>query len=192
MIEAPSVENSILILEGLKDKYEAHHNVEITGEAIKAAVTLSDRYITDRNLPDKAIDLIDEAAAKARLKYCYTPKEYTDKTGQLRQLEAELDYVLSMGEDYADERRQLLEKIDKMRDELDEINERALDARSNSTPKIKGNDIAEVVAEWTKIPVTRITSDESDKLSNLENELHERVIGQDAAVSAVARAIKRS
>lgn len=192
MIEAPSVENSILILEGLKDKYEAHHNVEITGEAIKAAVMLSDRYITDRNLPDKAIDLIDEAAAKARLKYCYTPKEYTDKTGQLRQLEAELDYVLSMGEDYADERRQLLEKIDKMRDELDEINERALDARSNSTPKIKGNDIAEVVAEWTKIPVTRITSDESDKLSNLENELHERVIGQDAAVSAVARAIKRS
>lgn len=191
-IEAPSAENSVLILQGLKDKYEAHHNVRITDEAIKAAVTLSDRYITDRNLPDKAIDLIDEAAAKARLKYCYTPKEYSEKTAQLRKAENELDYVLSMGEEYADEKRELLEKIDKLRDEMDSIYERAIEARSNSTPDITGEDIAEVVAEWTKIPVTRITSDESDKLANLESELHDRVIGQDAAVNAVARAIKRS
>lgn len=191
-IEAPSAENSVLILQGLKDKYEAHHNVRITDEAIKAAVTLSDRYITDRNLPDKAIDLIDEAAAKARLKYCYTPKEYSEKSAQLRKAENELDYVLSMGEEYADEKRELLEKIDKLRDEIDSINERSIEARSNSTPDITGDDIAEVVAEWTKIPVTRITSDESDKLANLEGELHDRVIGQDAAVSAVARAIKRS
>ena len=191
-IEAPSVENSIIILKGLKDKYEAHHNVEITDEAIKAAVTLSDRYITDRNLPDKAIDLIDEAAAKARLKYCFTPKEYSEKTAQLRKAENELEYVLSMGEDYADEKRQLLEKIDGLRDEIYKINERALDERSNSTPKITGDDVAEVVAEWTKIPVTRITSDETDKLNNLENELHDRVIGQDAAVNAVSRAIKRA
>ena len=191
-IEAPSAENSVLILQGLKDKYEAHHNVRITDEAIKAAVTLSDRYITDRNLPDKAIDLIDEAAAKARLKYCYTPKEYSEKSAQLRKAENELDYVLSMGEEYADEKRELLEKIDKLRDEIDSINERSIEARSNSTPDITGEDIAEVVAEWTKIPVTRITSDESDKLANLEGELHDRVIGQDAAVSAVARAIKRS
>ena len=191
-IEAPSVENSIIILKVLKDKYEAHHNVEITDEAIKAAVTLSDRYITDRNLPDKAIDLIDEAAAKARLKYCFTPKEYSEKTAQLRKAENELEYVLSMGEDYADEKRQLLEKIDGLRDEIYKINERALDERSNSTPKITGDDVAEVVAEWTKIPVTRITSDETDKLNNLENELHDRVIGQDAAVNAVSRAIKRA
>ncbi len=191
-IEAPSAENSVLILQGLKDKYEAHHNVRITDEAIKAAVTLSDRYITDRNLPDKAIDLIDEAAAKARLKYCYTPKEYSEKSAQLRKAENELDYVLSMGEEYADEKRELLEKIDKLRDEMDGIYERSIEARSNSTPDITGEDIAEVVAEWTKIPVTRITSDESDKLANLEGELHDRVIGQDAAVSAVARAIKRS
>lgn len=191
-IEAPSAENSVLILQGLKDKYEAHHNVRITDEAIKAAVTLSDRYITDRNLPDKAIDLIDEAAAKARLKYCYTPKEYSEKSAQLRKAENELDYVLSMGEEYADEKRELLEKIDKLRDEMDSIYERSIEARSNSTPDITGEDIAEVVAEWTKIPVTRITSDESDKLANLESELHDRVIGQDAAVSAVARAIKRS
>ena len=191
-IEAPSAENSVLILQGLKDKYEAHHNVRITDEAIKAAVTLSDRYITDRNLPDKAIDLIDEAAAKARLKYCYTPKEYSEKSAQLRKAENELDYVLSMGEEYADEKRELLEKIDKLRDEMDSIYERSIEARSNSTPDITGEDIAEVVAEWTKIPVTRITSDESDKLANLEGELHDRVIGQDAAVSAVARAIKRS
>lgn len=191
-IEAPSAENSVLILQGLKDKYEAHHNVRITDEAIKAAVTLSDRYITDRNLPDKAIDLIDEAAAKARLKYCYTPKEYSEKSAQLRKAENELDYVLSMGEEYADEKRELLEKIDKLRDEMDSIYERSIEARSNSTPDITGDDIAEVVAEWTKIPVTRITSDESDKLANLEGELHDRVIGQDAAVSAVARAIKRS
>lgn len=191
-IEAPSAENSVLILQGLKDKYEAHHNVRITDEAIKAAVAFSDRYITDRNLPDKAIDLIDEAAAKARLKYCYTPKEYSEKSAQLRKAENELDYVLSMGEEYADEKRELLEKIDKFRDEMDSIYERSIEARSNSTPDITGEDIAEVVAEWTKIPVTRITSDESDKLANLEGELHDRVIGQDAAVSAVARAIKRS
>ena len=191
-IDAPSAENSVLILQGLKDKYEAHHNVRITDEAIKAAVTLSDRYITDRNLPDKAIDLIDEAAAKARLKYCYTPKEYSEKSAQLRKAENELDYVLSMGEEYADEKRQLLEKIDTLRDEMDSIYERSLDERSNSTPDITEEDIAEVVAEWTKIPVTRITSDESDKLANIESELHDRVIGQDAAVNAVARAIKRS
>ena len=191
-IDAPSVENSVLILQGLKDKYEAHHNVEITDEAIKAAVELSDRYITDRNLPDKAIDLIDEAAAKARLKYCYTPKEYSEKSSQLRKARNELDYVLSMGEEYSDEKRQLLEKIDVLRDEMDKINERALDERSNSTPKITADDIAEIVSERTKIPVTRITADESEKLNNLENELHDRVIGQDAAVSAVARAIKRA
>ena len=99
-------------MQGLKDKYEAHHNVRITVEAIKAAVTLSDRYITDRNLPDKAIDLIDEAAAKARLKYCYTPKEYSEKSAQLRKAENELDYVLSMGEEYADEKRELLESLE--------------------------------------------------------------------------------
>ena len=191
-IDAPSIENSILILQGLKDKYEAHHNVEITDEAIKASVELSERYITDRNLPDKAIDLIDEAAAKARLKYCYTPKEYSEKSSQLRKARNELDYVLSMGEEYSDEKRQLLEKIDVLRDEMDKINERALDERSNSTPKITADDIAEIVSERTKIPVTRITAGESEKLNNLENELHDRVIGQDAAVSAVARAIKRA
>lgn len=191
-IEAPSTENSVLILQGLKDKYEAHHNVRITDEAIKAAVTLSDRYITDRNLPDKAIDLIDEAAAKARLKYCYTPREYSEKTAQLRTAQNELNYVLSMGEEYADEKRQLLERIDTLRDEMDSIYERTIEARSNSTPDITEEDIAEIVSEWTKIPVTRITSDESDKLSNLESELHDRVIGQDVAVNAVARAIKRS
>lgn len=192
VIEAPNVENSILILEGLKDKYEAHHNVKITGEAIKAAVTLSDRYITDRNLPDKAIDLIDEAAAKARLKYCSTPKEYSEKTNQLRKLKSQLEYVASIGESSEGEIRRLTEKIDKVRDELDEINERAMEARSNSTPQIKGEDVAAIVAERTKIPVTRITSDETQKLANLENALKERVIGQDLAVSAVSRAIKRS
>lgn len=191
-IEAPNVENSIRILQGLKDKYEAHHNVTISDEAIKAAVVLSDRYITDRNLPDKAIDLIDEAAAKARLKYCYTPEDYKEKGRQIQKLETELEYVTSMGAGYQGERDKLFDKIARAKDELFAIGERTMEERSGSTPRITDEDIAEIISEWTKIPLTRLTSDESERLSNIENDLHERVIGQDEAVNAVARAIKRA
>lgn len=191
-IEAPNVENSIRILQGLKDKYEAHHNVTISDEAIKAAVVLSDRYITDRNLPDKAIDLIDEAAAKARLKYCHTPEDYKEKGRQIQKLETELEYVTSMGAGYQGERDKILDKIARAKDELFAIGERTMEERSGSTPRITDEDIAEIISEWTKIPLTRLTSDESERLSNIENDLHERVIGQDEAVNAVARAIKRA
>ena len=190
LVEAPDTESAIAILKGVKDKYEAHHKVIITDEAIRAAVTLSDRYITDRNLPDKAIDIIDEAAAKAKLKFCYTPQVYSEKKNEQRSLIQERNYLRSIGDSKSVD--ELNEKIFRINDELDEIEDRMLEARSSSTPSIGEKEVAEVVSEWTKIPLTKIGGDEMQKLADLEDDLRERVIGQDAAVSAVARAIKRA
>lgn len=189
-VEAPSIENAIRILKGLKDKYEAHHNVIITDGAIKAAVELSDRYITDRNLPDKAIDLIDEAAAKANLRLRNMPKEYADKIQKMRSYSSERDYHRTVGN--YDRARDLQDKINQLQDEIDEINEKIIESRSSSMPAINENDVAEIISEWTKIPLTKLTESESEKLLALEDELKERVIGQDLAVVAVARAIKRA
>ena len=189
-MEAPDTESAIAILKGVKDKYEAHHKVIITDDAIRAAVTLSDRYITDRNLPDKAIDIIDEAAAKAKLKFCYTPQVYSEKKNEQRSLIQERNYLRSIGDSKSVD--ELNEKIFKINDELDEIDDRMLEIRSSSTPSIGEKEVAEVVSEWTKIPLTKIGGDEMQKLADLEDDLKERVIGQDAAVSAVARAIKRA
>ena len=190
LVEAPDTESAIAILKGVKDKYEAHHKVIITDDAIRAAVTLSDRYITDRNLPDKAIDIIDEAAAKAKLKFCYTPQVYSEKKNEQRSLIQERNYLRSIGDSKSVD--ELNEKIFKINDELDEIDDRMLEIRSSSTPSIGEKEVAEVVSEWTKIPLTKIGGDEMQKLADLEDDLKERVIGQDAAVSAVARAIKRA
>ena len=190
LVEAPDTESAIAILKGVKDKYEAHHKVIITDDAIRAAVTLSDRYITDRNLPDKAIDIIDEAAAKAKLKFCYTPQVYSEKKNEQRSLIQERNYLRSIGDSKSVD--ELNEKIFRINDELDEIDDRMLEIRSSSTPSIGEKEVAEVVSEWTKIPLTKIGGDEMQKLADLEDDLRERVIGQDAAVSAVARAIKRA
>ncbi len=189
-VDAPDPESAILILRGLKDKYEAHHGVVITDEAIKAAVNLSNRYITDRNLPDKAIDLIDEAAAKARLKYCYTPKQYTEYIEQLKRLINERNYLRSISR--TEEMRRIESQIDDLKEKIEEIDERQREARSNSIPSIGENDVAEVISEWTKIPLTKISEEESVKLLGLEDELRGRVIGQDGAINAVSKAIKRA
>ncbi|MBE5742164.1 MAG: ATP-dependent Clp protease ATP-binding subunit [Clostridiales bacterium] len=189
-VDAPDTESAILILKGLKDKYEAHHNVIITDEAIKSAVNLSDRYITDRNLPDKAIDLIDEAAAKAKLRYRFTPTDVSEKKSQLRSLSNQKDYHVSIGE--FDVARQLTEKINKIKDELDEIERKILESRSAKIPSIGEDDVAEVISEWTKIPLTKLSVSESEKLLALEDDLRDRVIGQDSAVIAVSKAIKRA
>ncbi|MDY2879658.1 MAG: ATP-dependent Clp protease ATP-binding subunit [Candidatus Borkfalkiaceae bacterium] len=189
-VEAPDPESAVAILKGIKDKYEAHHKVIITDEAIRAAVFLSDRYITDRNLPDKAIDIVDEAAAKAKLKFCFTPQVYSEKNNELKSMMRERNYLRSIGEGNAAD--ELNDKISKISDELEEMHDRLLEARSNSTPSIGEKEIAEIVSEWTKIPLSRINENEIRRLSDLEDELKERVIGQENAVSVVARAIKRA
>lgn len=189
-VEAPDEETAVKILKGLRDKFEAHHDVQILDEAIVAAVKLTERYITDRNLPDKAIDVIDEAASKARLKFSYTPHDLPEKEQRLENLIAERDYNDSIGN--VERSNDASRAIEKLRLEIEEIKERVLEARSCSTPYIGEEEITDIVSEWTKIPINRISASESEKLANLEDDLRDRVIGQDGAINAVARAIKRA
>ena len=189
VVGEPSQEEAIEILKGLHDKYEAHHNVKIPDDAIEAAVHLSSRYITDRYLPDKAIDLIDEAASKIRLR-AFTPPE------NIKELE---DKIKSISDEKASAvNSQNYELAARLRDEEKEAQKKldeAKDSWSRKSCEMKGvvtpEDIAAVVSEWTHIPIVQLTREESDRLLHLEDELHRRVIGQDKAVSAVAKAIRR-
>jgi ATP-dependent Clp protease ATP-binding subunit ClpC len=186
----PSKEEAVLILKGLRDKYEAHHRVKITDHAIEAAVTLSDRYITDRFLPDKAIDLIDEAASKVRIENLVTPPD-------LKQLEADLNEVTKEKEDAI--RVQDFEKAAKLRDKEKGLKDRLEGMKNNwktqnqvSSLTISEPQIAAVVSKWTNIPVEKLTEKESEKLLKLEEILHHRVIGQEEAVKSIARAVRRA
>lgn len=190
MVNEPSVDESIQILKGLKDKYEAHHQITITDEAIVAAAKLSDRYITDRFLPDKAIDLIDEAASKAKLDIFTTPKELRDLEEQLQKLKTEM-YEASNHQEFV-RAEQVRVQADKLSAQIDEARDKINAQRSQARASIGEEEIAEVVAKWTGIPVTRINESESERLLNLEKVLQERVVGQSEAVSAVARAIRRA
>jgi ATP-dependent Clp protease ATP-binding subunit ClpC len=190
MVGEPLKEEAILILKGLRDKYEAHHGVKITDDAIEAAVNLSDRYITDRYLPDKAIDLIDEAAAKVRIESLVTPPN-------LKQLEADLEKVTKEKEDAIS--TQDFEKAAKLRDEEKEIKDKLEGLKNNwktqnevSTLIVSEPQIASVVSKWTNIPVEKITQKESERLLKLEEILHNRVIGQDEAVHSISRAVRRA
>ena len=189
-VNEPTEEEAILILKGLRDKYEAHHNVKITDEAIKAAVELSSRYINDRFLPDKAIDLIDEAASKVRMKSYTEPESFKGIKDEIEKLDKEKEEAI---------RVQNFEKAAKLRDkenskkkELEDAKKEWENKNSKKISTLKEEDIANVIASWTGIPVTKVSQTENDKLKNLEENLHKRVIGQDEAVSAVAKAIKRS
>ncbi len=189
MIEEPDIESTILILEGIRDKYEIHHNVEITDEAIKAAVNLSVRYISDRYLPDKAIDVIDEASSNARMiKYTIPDK--------LKELEKNLEKIKIQKEEAIS--RQDFERAAELRDQeqkserrLEKSREKWRDENVRERTKITEDNVAEVIAKWTNIPVTKISQDENEKLRNLEEELHKRVVGQAEAIEAVAKAIRR-
>lgn len=189
VVGEPSQEEAIEILKGLHDKYEAHHNVKIPDDAIEAAVHLSSRYITDRYLPDKAIDLIDEAASKIRLR-AFTPPE------DIKELE---DKIKSISDEKASAvNSQNYELAARLRDEEKEAQKKldeAKDSWSRKSCEMKGvvtpEDIAAVVSEWTHIPIVQLTQEESERLLHLEEELHRRVIGQDKAVSAIAKAIRR-
>lgn len=189
MIEEPNESEAVEILSGIAYKYEEHHNVTITQEAIEAAVKLSDRYINDRNLPDKAIDLIDEAAAAIRLKNMNVPEAFKEMTEQIKKFDLQIERSIRM-EAYtqAAELRQNQEELIKKYERAVSRYEKNQAEKSLSVTE---NDIAEVVASWTKIPVKKLTQKESERLLKLESILHKRVIGQDEAVKAVAETMKR-
>jgi len=185
----PNEAESILILTGIRDKYEAHHGVKITDAAIKAAVELSARYITDRFLPDKAIDLVDEAASKVRLGKLTTPPELKALEDQFASVTKEKEAAIAAQE--FERAASLRDEENKVKEELDAERAKWEDVKSTQKMCVDEEQIAQIVAQWTNIPVARLNTDESKKLLNLEESLHGRVIGQDEAVRAVAKAIRR-
>ena len=190
MVNQPSVEDAILILKGLREKYEQHHKVKITDEAIEAAAKLSDRYISDRFLPDKAIDLIDEAASRAKLDSYVLPEDVKKKENERERLSFEM-------QQYADRRmydkaQELKNKVEALNAEIEKERKAHAEKIKQSQPSIGEKEIAAIVSKWTSIPVERISETESQKLINLEELLHKRVVGQDEAVKAVAKAIRRA
>mgnify|MGYP004568357655 FL=1 len=185
----PTPEQAVQILKGLRDSYEAHYKVKITDEAINAAVTLSSRYIADRYLPDKAIDLIDEGASKVRLASLTSPDNVKELEDEIADYEKEKASAIN---------EQDFERAARLRDEQKELQTKLDDAKKKWQEQQKGNsgevtaeDIAKIVSEWTGIPVVQLTKEESERLLNMENVLHERVIGQGEAVTAIAKAIRR-
>ena len=188
-VDEPTEAETIEILKGIRDKYEAHHNVKITDDAVKSAVTLSKRYITDRFLPDKAIDLIDEASSKIRIKKYIEPDE-------IKKLQEELEKIEKDKEDAI--YNQEFENAAKLRDKEREVKIKLSQSSSEwekykirDIVEVKEENIAEVISKWTGIPVQRLNEDDNEKIKNLEKNLHKRVIGQNEAVEAVAKAIRR-
>ncbi len=190
MVDEPSVEETIQILEGLRDRYEAHHRVKITDEALAAAARLADRYVSDRFLPDKAIDLIDEAASKVRLQALVAPPELKELEQKIEEARIEKESAIKNEEFEKAARHRDLEQ--RMREELERKREAWKSSRSRTEGTVTAEDIAEIVASWTGIPVTKLAQEETERLLNLEEELHKRVVGQDEAIDAVARAVRRA
>ncbi len=185
----PTEEESVEILKGLRGLYEKHHNVEITDQGVEAAVRLSARYVNDRFLPDKAIDLMDEAAAKSRLGVMRDPQEAIHKKQEIHQAELDLEEALRDGDI---ERARTLKAVkEDLEADWEKLNKKNHRADKRRKPVVGENEIAEVVAGWTKIPVSKLTENEAARLQKLEETLHKRVIGQEEAVSAVAKAVRR-
>ncbi|GEL08373.1 ATP-dependent protease ATP-binding subunit ClpC [Salisediminibacterium halotolerans] len=189
-VEEPTIEESTQILSGLRDRYEAHHRVTITDDAIDAAVRLSDRYISDRFLPDKAIDLIDEAGSKVRLSSYTAPPNLKEKEQELEELRKEKDASVQSQE--FEKAASLRDKEQKLRDELETMKNEWKEKQGQESSEVTREDIAQVVATWTGVPVSKIAEEETDRLLRMEEILHNRVIGQDEAVSAVSKAIRRA
>ena len=190
LVEEPSVEETIEILRGIKERYEEHHSLLISDEALKAAAELAARYVPDRFLPDKAIDLVDEAASRVRIKRSYAPPSLQEAVRGLESLRKEKETAIgSQQYEYAaalrDREVQLQEKIEKMAQGWEQ-------ERSETKPVVGEEDICEVVSMWTGIPVTRIASEESQRLLQMEDALHERLVGQDEAIHIVAKAVRRA
>ncbi len=189
-VDEPTVEDTVSILRGLRDKYEAHHKVVITDEAIIAAATLSDRYISDRYLPDKAIDLIDEAASRARLNSLNSPEEVKELEEKIKRLNLEKNKA-AKGENYT-QAQKYVEEINNLHERIKKLESEWKGQKHSVSPEIGSDEIAEIVSGWTGVPVVKLTEQESEKLLHLEENLHKRIIGQDEAVSAVSRAIRRA
>ncbi len=190
MVEEPSTDDAIQILKGLRDRYEAHHRVEITDAAIEAAVRLSDRFVTDRFLPDKAVDLIDEAASRVRLSTFVAPPDLKEMEGRLEEVRKEKEASVQ-GQEFEKAAR-LRDKETKLKEELERLKGEWQQKKVTSKSTVTEDDIAAIVSSWTGIPATKLTLDESARLLNLESVLHEKVVGQDEAVKAVSRAIRRA
>ncbi|MBR1803036.1 MAG: ATP-dependent Clp protease ATP-binding subunit [Clostridia bacterium] len=185
----PTTEETIEILKGIRDKYEAHHNVKITDEAIKAAVELSTRYINDRFLPDKAIDLVDEAASRVKMRTYTQPDSFKKLEEKIASLDKEKEDAIRM-QDF-EKAANLRDKQKEEKEKLQKEKEKWENKNTKSVTTLTEEDIAEVISSWTGVPVQKLTQSENEKLKNLEKTLHERVIGQNEAVEAVAKAIRR-
>lgn len=189
-VDQPSPEEAIQILHGLRDRYEAHHRVKITDEAIEQAVKLSDRYITDRFLPDKAIDLIDEASSKVRLRSYTVPPDLKKLESKLEDIRKEKDAAVQSQE--FEKAASLRDTEQKLREELDSTKNEWKEKQGRTDSEVTPEDIAQVVASWTGIPVVKLAEEETERLLKMESILHDRVIGQEEAVKAVSRAIRRA
>ncbi|OCA81049.1 ATP-dependent Clp protease ATP-binding subunit ClpC [Bacillus sp. FJAT-27225] len=189
-VDEPTAEESVQILQGLRDRYEAHHRVTITDEAIEAAVKLSDRYISDRFLPDKAIDLIDEAGSKVRLRSYTTPPNLKELEMKLEEVRKEKDAAVQSQE--FEKAASLRDSEQRLREQLEETKKSWKEQQGKENSEVTVDDIAHVVASWTGIPVSKLAETETQKLLNLEEILHSRVIGQEEAVKAVSKAVRRA
>src|SRR6056297_1032412 len=190
LIEENTPGESIEILKGLRDPYEAHHKVKITDEAIKEAVNLSHRYITDRFLPDKAIDLMDEAASRVRLKNNTRPNELKELNERIEEVEKEKEAAVKNQE--FEKAAELRDKEKELEKELEELQEKWKQTKGRNDMVVETEDIAQIVSSWTGIPVTKLEETETKKLLQLEEHLHERVVGQDEAIKAVSQAVRRA
>ena len=188
-MEEPSEEEAVAILKGLRGRYEAHHHVTITDEALTAAVKLSARYINDRFMPDKAIDVIDEAASKVRLTAFVEPPEIKDLEKEIEKLEDQKEAAIR--DEAYEKAGAIKKKQEKKKEKIDKIREKWQKDKDTRKQVVDEGEIADVVSSWTKIPVRKLEEGESQRLKNLESILHERVIGQEEAVTAVAKAIRR-
>ncbi|WP_456272792.1 ATP-dependent protease ATP-binding subunit ClpC [Bacillus sp. AK031] len=189
-VDEPTAEESVQILKGLRDRYEAHHRVSITDEAIEAAVKLSDRYISDRFLPDKAIDLIDESGSKVRLRSYTTPPNLKELEVKLEEIRKEKDAAVQSQE--FEKAASLRDTEQRLREELEDTKKSWKEKQGQENTEVTVEDIAKVVSSWTGIPVSKLAQTETDKLLKLEEILHSRVIGQDEAVKAVSKAVRRA
>ncbi|RHW33872.1 ATP-dependent Clp protease ATP-binding subunit [Neobacillus notoginsengisoli] len=189
-VDEPTAEESVQILQGLRDRYEAHHRVTITDEAIEAAVKLSDRYISDRFLPDKAIDLIDEAGSKVRLRSYTTPPNLKELEVKLEEVRKEKDAAVQSQE--FEKAASLRDTEQRLREQLEETKKSWKEQQGKENSEVTVEDIASVVSSWTGVPVSRLAQTETEKLLNLEEILHSRVIGQEEAVKAVSKAVRRA
>ena len=189
-VREPSVDDTIEILKGLRERYEAHHQVDIKDEAINAAARLSDRYITDRFLPDKAIDLIDEASSRVRLRYAMPPTPLREARLELEKVEKQFKQIPE-AEQYL-RTFPLRDRKKELQDQIDRLDEEWRDQRDNAKIEVTEDEVAYIVQSWTGIPVTRLVEAETTKLLKMEEALHERVIGQEAAIVAVSKAVRRA